>query len=221
MVIEQLMYDDGNKYKIVPDEEAIDKHLKTVQRENNLSQQDMELIFKRAGYSYEEGRQEFARMTTVNSVVDFKIGAKRLVVPEAKIKEYYDANPAYQEAAYELQRAFVPFKVYLTNDELRVDIINGYEPLRWETSFWIEHEQIAEDKQFIYTMGAGDISEPLITDEGFELFRLKDKRERRLLTLDERRMEIANILRRPQFETALNDYKKELLDNGAVLYFDN
>lgn len=220
MVLEQLIYDDGKKYKIVPDEEAIDKHLKTVQRENNLTQEDMIRIFQNAGYTFEEGKQQFATMTTVNSVVDFKIGSKRLIVPEAKIKEYYEEHPAYREPAYEIQRVFVAFKSDQSPEELKENIKNGLESLAWEPSFWIEHDQVAADKQFIYGMEVGDVCEPIEIAEGFELFYLRNKRERVLLTLDERRGEIADILRRPQFETALNEYKKELFDSGAVLYFE-
>lgn len=219
LVLEQLMYDDAKKYKIVPDEEGIDKHLKTVQRENNLTQEQMQQIFESAGYTFQEGKKQFEVMTAVNSLIDFKIGPRRLVIPEKKIKEYYDAHPEYEQAAYELQRAFIPFKSGVTQGELKQNIERGVERLTWSAAFWIEQESIADDKLFICAMNTGDTSDILKSDDGFELFKLKSKREQRLLSLEERRMDIIGILRRPQFQQALSDYKKELLDNGAVLYF--
>jgi hypothetical protein len=45
VVLERLMYLDAKKYKMLPSEEDVDKHLEGLQRENNLSQDDVKKKF--------------------------------------------------------------------------------------------------------------------------------------------------------------------------------
>src|SRR3989304_1325054 len=72
IILERLMYLDAKKFKMQPDEAAIEKHLGAIQRENNLSSNDLKQIFRSAGYSFEEGREQLGMMSAVNSIVDFK-----------------------------------------------------------------------------------------------------------------------------------------------------
>jgi len=68
-------------------------------------------------------------------------------------------------------------------------------------------------------MEPGDISLPIEISDGFELFRLKEKTEERVLTLDERYREIADILRQPKYEELLQAYKDSLFDAASITYF--
>ncbi len=68
-------------------------------------------------------------------------------------------------------------------------------------------------------MKQGDISLPQGIDGGFEVYRLADKKERKVRTLDERRLEIENELRMPRFERLFTNYKAQLFDSTSVLYF--
>ena len=54
-VLAKLICQDAARYKMEPDNEAVDKHLKAVQRENNVSLDELKSIFSAAGYTYEEG----------------------------------------------------------------------------------------------------------------------------------------------------------------------
>ena len=56
LIFERLVFLDAQKYKIVPDEDAVDKYLALVQKENNLTLDQLKEVFASAGYSYEEGR---------------------------------------------------------------------------------------------------------------------------------------------------------------------
>lgn len=220
LVLEQLMYDDAKRYKIVPDQEKIDKHLQTVQREHNLTHEQMEQIFDAAGYSFEEGKNQFARMTTVNSVVDFKVKSRSMTVSEASIKKYYDEHPQWKQAAYELQRGVVLADPDTSPEQLKQLIKRGVKRIEWSASFWIEESNVAEEKNFIKTMKINDIRGPFKTEAGFEFFKLINKRDKELVSLEERSDEIMYELRKKQFQDALEKYVQELKDASAVVYFD-
>lgn len=224
IVFERLVFMDAKKFKVEPDEDAIDRHLKTVQRENNLTIDELKNVFTSAGYTYEEGRQEFGKMTAVNSMFDFKVNS-RLIIKEKDVMAYYEENPEWLEAEYFLERGMV---AVASNDE-RDDIetrLRAYTlgrgtfaGIAWAPPFWINDSEISQDNAFVRDMNIGSLSEPRWQSAGFELFRLKDKKPRRQKPLDDRYNEIANLLRRPLYEQLFDDYKKELFDKTSIVYF--
>lgn len=223
LIYEQLMLLDAQKFKMEPDDEQIDKHLESVQRDNNLTLDQLKTIFTNAGYSYEEGRQQFGVISLINQLLDFKIRS-RLIVPEKEVVAFYNENPEIQDTGYLVRRALVPFDAMQTRAEQQADIEryvhgrNGFISIDWQEPFWIEKNEIAENKKFIMAMKPEDISDPVETTEGFELFQLQEFRPERLKTLDERYQTISDQLRRPKYEQLLNDYKKQLMDGASILY---
>src|SRR5204863_9827732 len=51
LVFERAVLLDAKQHKISSDDEAVDAYIAQVQRENNLSQKDLETIFTSAGYT--------------------------------------------------------------------------------------------------------------------------------------------------------------------------
>lgn len=238
LILEQLIYLDAEKHRLLPDNDTIDKHLKSVQQSNNLTLDDLKMIFRTAGYSFEEGKRQFGIMTAVNSMVDFKIRS-RLIVPERAVKAYYDEHPQIEEAAYYLQRAFVPFipgkRPEILKKELELFIETGKTmlPVEWSSPFWITKSEVAEDKQFITTMNSNETvinqviipmnsNEAMINQEetGFELLKLVDKRDERVVPIEDRYLEIVDILRRPKYKELFEKYKAELFESASIIYFD-
>ncbi len=223
VIQEKLMFEDAKKYKIIPDENAINRYIATVQREHNLTIDQVKDMFNAAGYTYEEGRQQLGVTFAVNQVMDFKIRS-RLIVPQKDINAYYENNPVYQDASYVLCRCVIPFNENVKKEDQKKQIINQMKSgvlvgVQWSDSFTIDEQEIAEDKRFITKMKVGRASAPKQVINGFEIFKLLEKKDRRLLTLQERYEQIADSLRRPRYEALLAEYKKELFEKSAVLYF--
>ncbi len=223
LIFERLVFLDAQKFKIVPDEDAVDKYLAIVQKENNLSLDQLKEVFASAGYSYEEGRQQFRILQTVNSMLGLKIHSQ-VIVPRAQVEEYYNQNPVVQEAEYHLQYGFMPYaseKRKAQEKALRYMARTGKEVrnMQWNDPFWVKQSEIADDKEFLFSMNAGDISQPMDRNDGYEIYRLVDKRDEHIPSLDERYHEIADILRRPVFEDLMEKYKKSLFDSVSILNF--
>ncbi len=107
LVLERLLFLDAKKYNMISDEDAVDKYLANIQRENNMSMDDLKNLFSNAGYTYQEGREQFGTMQAVNSIMDFRIRS-RLMIPEREIVAYHKAHPDEEPERYFIQRAVVP-----------------------------------------------------------------------------------------------------------------
>lgn len=225
--LEALMYQDATAKKMLPDEDAIDRHLNTVRKENNdMSLDQLKQVFKSAGYTYAEGREQFKIMTAVNSILDFMIRS-RLLVPEKEVRAYYDANPIYEDETYRIERAFVPFSSSMASDELYNQLVSYAQTgtqlsclVEWAPPFWVTINDLAQDKKFITQLAVDQISQPVEIAGGFELFRLKEKREHRLQPLEERYTEIANMLRKPRYEKLFEEYKTSLFGASSIVRFN-
>lgn len=224
IVFEREVLLDAKKHHLPQDDDAIDAYLAQIQREHNLSPEELEQIFTSAGYTIEEGREQLQMMQTINTMLDIKIRSN-LIVPRRAVEEYYTNNPTVIEATYTLQRAFVPQSKKMSADKQYSILVDysktgkGVAGIEWSEPFTIAHSEIAENKQFIYTMEIGQISSPHLVNGGFELFKLIDKTAEEVKSLEESYREIVEILRRPKYEELMEKYREALSKSSAVVYF--
>lgn len=224
IIFEKLVAMDAAKFKIMADEGAVDRYLTMIMREHNLSQADLIAMFRSAGYTYEEGREQLATMFAVNTMIDFKIKS-RLIIPEAQIISYYKEHPIIEEAAYRIQRIVVQPKKTMSAAEMKDKVQRALQTgkevpgIQVSTAFWIKHDDIAADKMFITTMKSGALSDPIKIKDGFEMFRLLEKREQREVPLEDRYNEISNELKKPLFEKLFQEYRKSLFDAASIVYY--
>lgn len=224
IIFERLVFLDAKKYNIMPDDDAVDKYLAMVQKENNLTLDQLKDIFISSGYTYEEGRQQFRILQTVNSMLGLKIHSQ-VIVPRAQVEAYYREHPVVQEAEYSVQYGFmsyIPEKRDKQEKALRYMARTGKElkSIEWHDPFWIKQGDVADDKAFIFSLTVGEMSQPVASLNGYEMYRLVDKHDAYTPSLDERYHEIANILRRPVYEQLMEKYKKSLFDTVSILSLD-
>ncbi len=224
IIFERLIFLDAKKHKIFPEEDLIDRYLVSLQRQNNLSEDDLVGIFEAAGYTLQEGRDQLGMMQVINMMLDFKIRSN-LIAPKTAIENYYKENPSIEEASYEIERAFVSFDDHKTKKLQRSELARfaktgrGISGIVWTDPFAIMHADLAEDRQFIADMKVGQIAVIELIN-GFELFKLVSSKPERIRTLEERYQEIGDILRQPLYQEMMEGYQKSLFENTAVLYFE-
>ena len=224
IVLERLMYLDGQRFKVTADDEMIDRHLGNIQRDNHMTLEDLKNVFAQAGYSYEEGRRQFGMISVINQVLDFRIRS-RLIVPDKEVSAYYKNNPEMLEPCYHVQRALIPYSDAKTRQALLEEVEqfvtqgNGLLEVDWQQGFWVNASDLAENKKFITLMETGAISMPTSTSQGFEIFKLVEKKSERARPYEECYREIAETLKKPRYEQLLDDYKKQLFSESSVLIF--
>lgn len=204
--------------------EDIDKNWEDVKKQNNLSESDMQRITEQSGYTIPEAKKELGKMSAVSQMFDFKVKSD-IFVSKQEVQEYYHNNPEVRPAQYYISRGVVPFSDLEPKDamkkrlELFAQTGKGTVRIAWSEPFCIEHGKLAADKEFIYAMQPGQISMPTEIYNGFELFKLVDKKPESLVPLSERYDEIASLLKRPKYEQILDDYKKDLATKTTVVVF--
>jgi len=229
LVFEGLVLQEAEgKYKkvgVVPDDEAVEKHLDKVKKDNNLSEDDLTRIFKESGYAnYAEGFQKFKDMVTANSMLSFQAG--KITVPERDVAAYCEAHPQMEEANFFIERGTVPAGEFKNTKELNNalkaarDNKKELDGVTWTSPFWLKKSDTAEEKAFIFDLKEGQHSSahPL-EDGGFEIYKVLQIKPERLRSIQERYHEVADILRRPLQKNFLDEYKKHLFENASVIYF--
>ena len=219
------LYLEAKKYGMIPSEEDITAHLNMIMRENNMTDKDIRHLFETAGYTFAEGREQLGEMSAINTLLSVKVHS-RLLIPEREVRAYYDANPEYTKAAYELQHGIKPFEPSQTPEEEKASIEamlaegKTVPHIEWGDPFWIDQCDIAEDKMFITRMKPGEVRLSQEIETGFDFFKLVELREHRLKTFEERYTEIADILRKPRYERLFAEFEQHFEATMPVIYMN-
>jgi len=222
LIVEELIYQEGLKFKIQIDESVVDRYISNIRKQYSLSLEQVKEIFQQSGYTYQEGREQLRMMYATNSMVDNIIGS-RLRVPREDVLAYYDKHPVIQEAEYTLQMTFVPFVTDKTYEEQKQQLAksvkeNKTDMLGWNDPLKLKESDIAQHMTFIKDMKVGDASTPIQVVGGFEMYRLVELAPQRTVPLENRYKEIENILRQPQFQKKLDEYKKSLYEFATIVH---
>jgi hypothetical protein len=207
-------------YRMIVPEDAVDKYINSIKEQHHLSDDQLRAMFKEVGYTYEEGRQQLAMGQAIDSLLNFKIRS-RLVVLEKDVREYYDSHPVYEEASYRIKKGFIPEDVF-TEEELKkvTDKMMENPVIQWSTSYWLMEDEITEErKQMLKAMKQGSYSHVEPATGGYEIIRLMQVKPRALKSFEDRYREISSLLQEPQYYRLLDDLKKELLEKYEVVYF--
>ena len=222
LVSDLALAQEAKKYHLWPTPDEVDKQLRMLGDVNKKTVKEFEDLLITIGYTPQEGRNAFAQISAINSLVGFKITAN-LIVPEADVIAYHNDHPHIEPAAYYISYAFIPFEDDKTPGQQETEILkllssNSKHKIVWQPPFWIVQDALAAEKQFITQLAPGQIAPPLQTERGFELFKLIEKREERHKSLDERYNEIVTLLRKPKYTELLTNFQKNLYINCIIIY---
>jgi hypothetical protein len=218
--LDALMCQDAHHLKISIPDDAIERMIEQIQKQNNISLNQFEALLKAEGHTLDSYRQELKNMQLINGMLDFKVYS-RTTIPYETIMHYYHEHPRMQESTYELTSCFIPFENTLTkelqkeNIEKQLKTENSFD---WTQSFWIKESDIADSKNFIKNMSKNDFK--IIEEQsGFRIYTFLNKKESVLIPLNERYEEITKILKEPLEKDLLKKYHEELLKNAIMVDF--
>ncbi len=221
VVMDQLMYSEAIYfYRMVVPEDAVDKYINSIKEQHHLSDDQLKMMFKEVGYTYEEGRQQLAMGQAIDSLLNFKIRS-RLVVLEKDVRTYYDAHPVYEEASYKIKKGFIPEDVF-SEEQLKIVTSEMMKnpAVQWSTSYWLIEDEINDTfKETLKEMKQGSYSHVEPVTGGYEVVQLITIKPRALKSFEDRYREISIVLQEPQYYRLLDELKKELLDKYEVVYF--
>lgn len=224
VVLERLILADAKRMKVTVSEAEIDRYLAKVEEQHKLTREQTKELFKSMGYSYEEARNQLRNMQMVEQIKDHKVRNKAHVGTK-EIEKYYTEHPVYEEASYTITQGFVPFqgssrsiKKALVQQALEAHTIDTM--TQWTPPVTLKDSDFAPEKVYIKELQPGTVTQVQETDEGISLIQLVSKKPQRLVPLEERTKEIAALLGKSKYETAFEEYKKNLFAFGRIKYTD-
>lgn len=146
----------------------------------------------------------------------------RLVIAEAEALAYYDQNPVWLEAEYEIQTAEVLFSNSKEQVRLQrklqklVQTGKGYS-VDWEDPIVVQASEISASNLFLENLKPGQIYLKLDGNR-FVLFKMLAVREKRLQPFIERKHEIINILRGQRHPNIMQEIDQDLQAKAVINY---
>lgn len=224
LIFDELVYQDALRLKLPIDDSVVKDHLRRTVQMFGGKPGDESAIFAQEGYTYKEGFEQFRIMYAVNAMIDHRVRSGLLVTEEDVLK-YYNENPEIKESKYLLQTAHIAIdkdkgikKKGVEKDIDRyIKTGKGLE-VAWSDPYWLKKSEIAQGLSFIMDMEPNTVVKSE-HGNGFQLYKLNDKKAERTVPLKKRYKKIVEQLQRPKYEERLNNYKKSLIDQATVVYF--
>jgi parvulin-like peptidyl-prolyl isomerase len=206
LVKEELWFQRAAKMHMLPAATDIDRQLSSFRIQNNfadLSDQEFENRLKEFGFSIKSYKAQLARLIAVDNVKRAEMSEKIMVTTQ-EVESFYKDHPEYTKEEYHLNIS---------------SIDNNNQPTTWEDLGWVAREDIGDKFSVVFSMKAGDISQPIATDaKTKQVVKLVDKKEKRLRTLDERYGEIEQKLQKERSDVFVNHFEEELLSHASITY---
>lgn len=200
--------------KIPVDPTAADKYIESLKKQNNLTDSDLADMFEGIGRTYLEGLGLLNEQYLHEMFMHYKFKSQQIATDEDVIK-YHEEHPVYADGQAEIQVAYVDFNDE-NKDSLRAEIdkiIKGEKSssltIEWSSPIKVALRDIADDKKFVFDMNP----EEVVSYDGagaFELYKLIDKQQPKMKSLEEMRSSIVEKLTRQKLERMLEDYNQEV-----------
>ena len=181
----------------------------------HMSEEQLAEKLKTEGFSLAKYKNQLARIIAVRNVKQLETN-ERVVVSSREIEEYYKNNPQYAEEQYLLQTTIVPLDEVANDEDTK--LLSSKEDLKWIDVDWVEKPDVSEKMEFIFSMEKGEISKPIKTDDGYQLIKLIDKRERKEKTLEESWVSVEKKLQEEKKERFEREFVRELRDRASIVH---
>ena len=206
--------------KMPIDDTAADKYLANIQKTNNLSLDDLEELAGQCHRTFSELKQLLSLQYTYDFFLYHKFRA-HLVPSDQDVEDYCSENPDVEPGHCVIQVAFIEFTIdnrQEVSDKVQAIIAGTMSDssIEWSSPVKVNNADIADEKMFIKDMTTGQIH--LIEDKNvFELYRLVEKQDERVVPVEDRKAFVVDILNRKMYEDLLKKYEERMMDDVAII----
>ena len=196
----------------------MDRHLARIQESLKKTREDLVEFFKERGYTFEQAKSELESGLLIENTISERVRSKAMV-PESKIRKYYDENPIVN---YVIKQAFIPFglgskAIARATVDRQIESQEILTAVSWSDPITLKEKDIAQEKAFIKELGAGAVTRVQETDEGIALLQLVSKE---CVPYEVLKPQITQELGTQSYKKAQDTYFDELFAHSHVRYLD-
>jgi len=207
--------------KMPLDDTAADKYIANIQKMHNLTTEDMEDLALQCNRTLPEVKQLLNAQYTYDFFLYHKFRA-HLVPTDQAVEEYCKEHPEIEPGYCVIQVAFADYakdtkqRIRDTIDEIVSGKIEDTSVITWSDPIRVDINNLAEDKLFIKDLAVGQIT---VLDEksAFELYKLIEKSEEKLVPIESRKAMVIDLLNRQMYEDLLTNYEQHMRDHVAII----
>jgi len=222
-------------------ESDVDSEIRRIEREQGVTHKEFLKMLKEHGISYQEYRKQIKREIERMQIVEFEVKS-RIVIPEEKIKEYYEKHKDQfaTEEKVRISAIFLKAKDPNDPDEMR-RLMRRAEVIMERLKAGQDFSELAEEfsegpgaeeggdlgyfkvseldpelRKIIENMKVGDVSGPIIRPFGIQIIKLIDKKKAGVKPLEEVRDYIYRILYNKEVEKRYSSWLNELRKKAYI-----
>lgn len=242
LVDEKIAEIAAKRSKIEIDDNEIEQFLNNIKIEQNLTTEELESALLMEGMTLDDYKKKLTRQILKRKLIDYEVRSK-IVVTKEDVKKYYDENlKKYQgEEAFEIWHITIPSDQY--SEEEKEDILKIFENIREnavennnfkdvssgaDSYFeglkvlsgnlgYFKKDDLSESiKSVIEKFDKGDVSSPLITSRGIQMFYVSDRKVTNKTEFAEAEPEIRRIIYNQEVEKRFEKWIENLKQNMHI-----
>ena len=222
-----LVQQQAKKLKIeVPDKE-VEAVVESIKKQNLITDEELKEQLRRANSSY-KAFLEGIRSNLIRSRVLTRTMSQDVTVTEAKLKEYYDANPEeFRAEEYRLQQVFIsnrrqdaPRRAQSAYAMLQQGALFDQVAMEFsddqsgkaggDIGYVKKEDLVPELRQAVGLLATGTYSQPVLTPYGYHIVRLLDVKKNEALPFDAVKDSIRERVVQKETERQYKDYVRKL-----------
>ncbi|MBW2965935.1 peptidylprolyl isomerase [Candidatus Woesearchaeota archaeon] len=227
LINEKLLLEEAAKQGIDVDNEDVDKRIKEMLNQNLLTEEQFKDRLSEGGFSFDDFENYFKNQLVMSEFLNETLFSE-IEISDSEIEEYYEKNKESYIAKEEQIRAR---HILIETEEEAQDILKelrkgvDFAELAEERSigpssarggdlgFFSKGTMVKEFEDAVFDLRIGGISDPIKTDFGWHVI----KRESDIISFEEAKESIKNILLVEKQKKAFENYLTKLKANSEIL----
>lgn len=238
MISDKLILSEAKRLKLEIAENEIDAHLETVKSELSGKGLNLENLLEEQNLTLHDLHKRYRDQLMIQKAIDTEV-VSRVSIQPSKVSNYYfehigDYTQPQQVAAYSILVKLESERAPLESRQLAQDVhkmlLDGYDfgslarnysddthkKEGGDLGYLNKGQMLKEIDDVIFSLDVGEISDVIETPIGYHVFKVYDKKEKKVIGLDKVRSKVIEALYRAEIEERFGVWVENLKSNAYI-----
>jgi len=230
-IVKYLLLSEAKNQKISVTDEEIKSYIENLK---NTLQQEIEPLLEQIGVTMEEFERQVKEQLMVTKLLITKTAIEDITITEADLKEFYENNknelitPERVSASHILVETEAEAKEILEaledgDDFGELAAEKSIDPSaktnKGDLGFFQRGQMVPAFEDVAFSLEEGKISDPVKSDFGYHIIKVQEKEEEKILSFDEVKEDIRNVLMEQKRLEKSNAYFQDLMEKATIEFF--